>query len=82
MYESGVGVAELQAHQTASAGLCAALDPDSGPLPEVGAAYASVAHLARLVGARTRRARRVDESRAWQRRGVAVPPNAWPARTG
>ncbi|MGH9135610.1 MAG: DUF222 domain-containing protein, partial [Acidimicrobiales bacterium] len=62
------------AHETASAALCAALDPDSIPLPEVGAAYDAVAHMARLfTGARTRLARRVDESKEWQRNGCRNP---------
>ena len=72
MFVSTVGVAELQKQESAVKALCAAFDPESIPLSEVPAAYAAVAAMRKAIaGAETRLARRVDESKVWQRSGAA-----------
>jgi Domain of unknown function (DUF222) len=71
MFDS-VGLEELRAQEAAVKALCAALDPESIPLPDVPAAHACVVAMRKAIaGAETRLARRVDESRVWQRAGAA-----------
>jgi hypothetical protein len=64
------GAREVKAQEAALAALCAALDPDAIPLPDVPDVWASLAAMERLVaGAKVRLARRVEESRTWKREG-------------
>ncbi len=52
------------------AGLCARLDPDSVPLPEVSGVWKSLDSLERLAaGAKCRLAARVEQSRTWRDKG-------------
>jgi hypothetical protein len=81
MFASTVGLGEVRAQETALRELCAALDPDSIPLSDAPAVVASLAVIERLAaGARTRLARRVEESNVWRREGDRSPAH-WLART-
>jgi hypothetical protein len=56
------------------AALCTALDPDSVPLPGVTSLWTSFDVIERLAaGAKTRLARRVEESRSWSAKGARSP---------
>ena len=63
----GVGA---QAFHQALGSLCAALDPDSIPLPEVSEVWSRFDAIERLAaGAKCRLASRVEQSRSWARDG-------------
>lgn len=82
MFEDGTGVEELRAQEAAVKALCAALDPEGIPLCEIPAAHASVVAMRKAIaGAEARLARRVDESRVWERAGAADVAE-YLARTG
>jgi hypothetical protein len=81
MFGKPVGLGEVQAQEAALGALCAALDPESIPLPDAPAVVAALAAIERLAaGARIRLARRVDESGVWRREGHASAAH-WLART-
>src|SRR5688572_13208777 len=72
MFAPTVGVAELKKQESAVRLLCAVLDPESIPLCDVPAAYAAVTAMRKAIaGAETRLARRVEESKVWERSGAA-----------
>ncbi|MGI9119453.1 MAG: hypothetical protein ACR2G7_04920, partial [Acidimicrobiales bacterium] len=60
----------MRSLQAALGKVCAALDPASVPLPEVGGLWSGFDTIERLAsGAKCRLADRVEQSRAWQREG-------------
>jgi hypothetical protein len=81
MFASDVGLKEVRAQEAALRALCGSLDPDSIPLSDAPAAVASLAMIERLAaGARTRLARRVEESDVWRREGDSSAAH-WLAHT-
>jgi hypothetical protein len=70
MYGSSAVAVEVLALQQALSSLCAALDPDSIPVPEVGEVWSRFDAIERLAaGAKCRLASRVEQSRSWARDG-------------
>jgi hypothetical protein len=77
---AGVEMEEVRSLATALRGVCAALDPDSVPLPEAPTLWAALDEVERLAaGAKLRLSRRVAEARTWAGAGDRSPAH-WLAR--